>query len=108
MTSKLSLKSDPTLKDLQDYVRQMVQERGFDKDTVEQRFMLLIEEVGEFAKAARSRAGIPFADDTKTKEMADEAGDVLNVLLGICNLLDINLEQAYRQKEELNKKREWK
>ncbi len=105
--SKLSLKSDPTLKDLQEYVAQAVKERGFDKDTVEQRFMLLLEEVGEFAKAARGRAGMPFADDTETKEMAHEAGDVLNVLLGICNLLEIDLEQAYRDKEELNKKRTW-
>lgn len=106
--SQLSLKSNPTMKDLQTYVAQAVKERGFDKDTVEQRFMLLLEEVGEFAKAARGRAGMPFADDTTTKEMAHEAGDVLNVLLGICNLLEIDLEQAYRDKEELNKRRTWK
>lgn len=108
MASKLSIKSNPTLKDLQEYVAKAVKERGFDKDSVEQRFMLLLEETGEFAKAARTHAGIKFADDTKTKELAHEAGDVLNVLLGICNLLDIDLEQAYRDKEAINQKRVWK
>lgn len=108
MVSQLSLKKDPTLTDLQEYVAKAVKERGFDKDSVEQRFMLLLEEVGEFAKAARGRAGMPFADDTKTKELEHEAGDVLNVLLGICNLLAIDLEKAYRNKEELNKLRTWK
>lgn len=108
MASQLSLKKDPTLKDLQEYVAVAVRERGFDKNSVEQRFMLLLEEVGEFAKAARGRAGMAFADDTKTKEMADEAGDVLIVFLGLCNLLDIDLEQAFRDKEERNKKRTWK
>lgn len=108
MASQLFLKKNPTLQDLQEYVAKAVQERGFNKDSVEQRFMLLLEEVGEFAKAARSHAGMPFAEDTKTKELEHEAGDVLNVLLGICNLLEIDLEEAYRAKEELNKKRIWK
>lgn len=102
------LKSNPTLQDLQKYVAAMVKERGFEKDTIEQRFMLLLEESGEFAKAARSHAGMKFADDTKTKELAHEAGDVLIVLLGLCNLLGIDLEQAFREKEEINKQRTWK
>lgn len=102
------LKPNPTLQDLQEYVAEVVKERGFDKDTVEQRFMLLQEETGEFAKAARKHAGMKFADDTERKELAHEAGDVLIVLLGLCNLLDIDLEQAFRAKEELNKQRTWK
>lgn len=106
--SKLQLKPNPTLKDLQEYVAAAVKERGFDSDTVEQRFMLLMEETGEFAKAARKRAGIKFADDTQTKELAHEAADVLIVLLGLCNMLGIDLEQAFRDKERLNKQRTWK
>lgn len=102
------LKSNPTLEDLQVYVAEVVRERGFQNDSIEQRFMLLLEEAGEFAKAARSQAGMKFADDTKRKELAHEAGDILIVLLGLCNLLDIDLEQAFRQKEEINKQRTWK
>ena len=106
--SDLILPEKPTLGDLQEYVRQMVRERGFDNDRVEQRFMLLLEEAGEFARAARKHAGIKFAQDTHTAELDGEAADVLIILLGLCNMLDIDLEQAFRDKEEHNKQRSWK
>lgn len=106
--SNLHLKSNPTLHDLQEYVAAAVKERGFKDDRVEQRFLLLLEESGEFAKAVRKNAGLGFAADTKTKEMAEEAADVLIILLGICNMLNIDLEQAFRAKEEHNKTRTWK
>lgn len=106
--SKLSLKPNPTLKDLQEYVAAAVRERGFSEEEISQRFMLLLEEAGEFAKAARKQAGMGFAADTKTKELVHEAADVFIVLLGLCNMLGIDLEQAFRDKEELNKQRVWK
>lgn len=107
--SDLSLKQQPTLQDLQTYVDAAVRERGFDKDDVAKRFMLLAEEVGEFAKAARKTAGMKFAEDTSTRDSVDEeAADVLIVLLGLCNMLGIDLEQAFRDKEEKNKKRTWR
>src|SRR5262245_3577531 len=102
--SKLSLPPNPTLKDLQRYVADMVRDRGF-TDNIAQRFMLLAEETGEFAKAARQVEGLKFADDTKTKDLAHEAADVLIIFLGLCNLLNVDLEQAFRDKEEHNKKR---
>jgi NTP pyrophosphatase (non-canonical NTP hydrolase) len=109
--SSLSLKPEPTLADLQEYVRAMVAERNF-RDGIEhlpKRFMLLTEEVGEFAKAARKTAGMKVAQDSKQEQsVADEAADVLIVLLGLCNMLGIDLEQALRDKEEKNKQREWK
>lgn len=106
--SGLSLKKNPTLQDLQDYVAIAVKERGFKDNRIEQRFLLLLEESGEFAKAVRKNAGLGFADDTQKKDMAEEAADVLIILLGICNMLDIDLEQAFRDKEEKNKQRVWK
>lgn len=106
--ANLSLKPNPTLKDLQAYVERAVKERGFDNETVSARFMLLLEEAGEFAKAARKHGGMTFAADTERKEIDHEAADVLIVLLGICNMLDVDLEKAFRDKEEINKKRVWK
>ena len=105
--SKLHLKGSPTLADLQQYVAEAVKERGFD-DTLEERFMFLTEEVGELARAARKYAGKKFAADTATADPAHEAADVLIILLGLCNMMGIDLEQAVREKEELNKKRTWK
>ena len=104
--SKLHLKENPTLADYQQYVRDMVVERDF-KDDVPNKFMMLAEEVGEFAKASRKRAGMKMASDAAKQDAAGEAADVLVVLLGLCNLMDIDLEQAFRIKEERNKKRVW-
>ena len=105
--SNLSLKENPTLQDLQQYVAAAVKERGFKDNKIEQRFLLLLEECGEFAKAVRKNAGLGFAADTKKHNMAEEAADVFIILLGICNMLGIDLEQAFRDKEERNKKRIW-
>ena len=69
--------------------------------------MLLLEECGEFARAARASVGLKFADDTQRADLQEEAADVFVVLLGLCNLLEIDLEQAVRAKEEKNKKRTW-
>lgn len=104
--SNLHLKSDPTLADYQQYVREMVEERGF-KDDVRNKFMMLIEEVGEFAKASRKAAGMKLANDVAKQDAGAEAADVFIVLLGLCNLLDIDLEKAFRDKEEHNKTRTW-
>jgi NTP pyrophosphatase (non-canonical NTP hydrolase) len=105
--SKLHLKEKPTLADMQEYVREMVIERGF-HDDVKNKFMMLIEEVGEFAKASRKHAGMKLASDASKQDAAAEAADVFIVLLGVCNLLGIDLEQAFRDKEERNKQRVWK
>jgi NTP pyrophosphatase (non-canonical NTP hydrolase) len=70
--------------------------------------MLLVEEVGELARAARKTAGLGLADDTHTAELADEAADTFILLLGICNMLGIDLEQAFLAKENRNRTRIWK
>jgi NTP pyrophosphatase (non-canonical NTP hydrolase) len=108
-TSTLELTPNPTLGDLQKYVSAMVRERGFsDKsEDIPKRFMLLLEESGEFARAARKFAGIKFSVDTHTAELADEAADVFIILLGLCNMLGVDLEQAFRDKEAKNKQRLW-
>lgn len=109
MASRLVLKPNPTVPELQEYVAVMVRERGFvnDKEHIAQRFMMLLEECGEFARAARKAAGMKFAADTHTAELDEEAADIFIILLGLCNLLEIDLEQAVRAKEEKNKQREW-
>jgi len=93
---------------LQQYVQQAMQERGFDDETLSQKFMLLLEESGEFAQAARREASIKQrADRAPSDSLADEAGDVLIVLLDICNQLQIDLESAFVQKERKNQTRTW-
>ena len=97
----------PTLADLQQYVEAMARVRGFNTENVSLKFMMLFEEVGEFAKAARTHAGGKLAHDAPDQSVTDEAADILFVLLTICNMLDIDLEKAFREKEVRNKQRTW-
>jgi NTP pyrophosphatase (non-canonical NTP hydrolase) len=101
------LGSNPTLRDIQTYVEATIKYRGFDKESVQDKFMMLTEEVGELAKAMRKMHGVKTAIDSKVGNVDHEAADVLWLLICICNKLNIDLEQALRSKEELNKTRTW-
>jgi len=102
------LYEQPTLKDLQRYVDELCKERGWDKDDYTQKFLLFSEEVGELAKAMRKSKGL-YEETGKEKrfELEEEFADVLNYLLDLANYFHVDLEQAFREKEEHNKKREW-
>ncbi len=105
--SKLQLKNNPTLKDYQKYVSDMIIERGFEKETIPEVFMLFLEECGELAKAARKSTNIHTDQNSLKYDLGHEAVDVLMYLLQICNRFNIDLEKAFRDKEEINKKRTW-
>lgn len=106
--TKLNLTEKPTITDFQKYIATAVKERGFDHETVPEIFVLFLEECGEFAKAARKASGIKSADDSKIHNLEHEAADVFFYLLDICNQFGIDLEKAFREKEEINKQRTWK
>ena len=101
------LPNKPTLQDYQALVRGLVNERGFDKETIPEVFMLLTEEVGEFAKATRKVHGMKTDKASRVHEVGEEAADVLWLLVDLCNRLGIDLEQAFRDKEAKNQKRSW-
>ena len=106
--TNLNLKQNPTLKDFQNYVAEMVKERGFDKETLPEVFMLFLEECGELAKAARkAEKNIKTDKNSEQFKIEQEAADVFIYLLDICNHFDIDLEKSFRDKEEINSKRVW-
>ena len=101
------LKQNPTLKDFQNYIEEMVEERGFEKETLPEIFMLFSEECGEFAKAIRKTQNIKIDESSEKYSIENEAADVFIYLLDLCNKLNIDLEQAFRNKEKINEKRTW-
>jgi len=105
--NKLHLKDNPTLRDFQNYVDELVKERGFEKETLPQIFMLFLEECGEMAKAARKTQNIKCDKNSEDYHLNHEIADVFIYLLDICNHYGVDLEQAFREKEEINKKRLW-
>jgi len=105
--SNLNLKENPILRDFQNYVKDMVKERGFDNETVPELFMLFLEECGEMAKAVRKTQNIKTDKNSEQFKFEQEAADVFIYLLDICNHLGVDLEKAFRDKEEINKTRTW-
>lgn len=102
------LPDTPTLADLQRYISATNEYRGHNV-LLQTCLLLLCEEVGELAKAVRKTAGVRTDTAKADGEHADEeAADVLWMLCSICNALDIDLEQAFRAKEEKNKQRTWR
>lgn len=98
----------PTLSDLQRYEAEVCEERGWTKDTPSEKFVLFVEEVGELAKAMRKAAGL-YTEQAKPRDMPleEEFADVLSYLLDLANCYGIDLEQAFRAKEQVNQSRTW-
>ncbi|MDL2341868.1 MAG: MazG nucleotide pyrophosphohydrolase domain-containing protein [Patescibacteria group bacterium] len=97
-----------TLADYQTLVAQLVVARGFDQETVPEVFTLLVEEVGELAKAIRKANGQKVDAQSQHHEVAEEAADVFWLLIDLCNRLGIDLQQAFLNKELKNANRVWK
>ncbi len=106
--SNLHLKQNPTLADYQQYIKEMIVERGFEGGQISEIFMLFLEECGELAKAGRKASKMKVDIGSDSFDVGKEASDVFIYLLDICNHYDIDLEKAFREKEEENKKRVWK
>jgi NTP pyrophosphatase (non-canonical NTP hydrolase) len=102
------LKNQPTLSDYQSYVNQLEKERGFSEQSTIDKCLLLGEEMGELFKAIRKTEGLAMDSKSHVSEVGDELTDIFIYLCAIANRKNIDLEKAFRAKEEINKKRTWK
>lgn len=105
--SKLFLKATPEMKDFQEYVEFLEQERGFRHESARDKCLLIGEEIGELFKAVREEEGLQMDSEAKPIDIADEIADVFLYLCTIANRFNIDIETAVRQKEEKNKNRVW-
>jgi len=97
-----------SLSELQKYYSQKAKERGFDKESARDTLLLMTEELGELAKAIRKTSGIKTDDKSQTYHIDEELADIQIYLLHLSNTLNINLEEAFWNKEDENNKRVWK
>ncbi|HSO86464.1 MAG TPA: MazG nucleotide pyrophosphohydrolase domain-containing protein [Draconibacterium sp.] len=102
------LTENPNLKDFQKYVEELENERGFSHQTIIDKCLLLGEEVGELFKAVRKSEGLAVDTNSNFTEIGDELTDILIYLCAVANRKGIDLEKAFREKEEKNKNRTWK
>jgi NTP pyrophosphatase (non-canonical NTP hydrolase) len=103
------LEQGASLARIQAYVAEMEDERGFADTTVLQKCLLLGEEVGELFKSVRkTHAGMRLATPGYEARPGEELADILILMCAIANRLDIDLEQAFREKEKRNDDRVWR
>lgn len=105
--SELKLKDDPTLRDFQEYVKQLEAERGFTQQNAIEKCLLLGEEMGELFKAVRKTVKLKTDVNANIGSIDEELADIMIYVCSIANRFDIDLEQAFREKEEHNKNRNW-
>ncbi|MGG4143807.1 MazG-like family protein [Paenibacillus algorifonticola] len=97
------------LSEMQKHVKEFSTAHGFDESTIEQRALYLVTEVGETVKELLHLSYHP--DHEKKEEIKDRLGlEMYDIVWNICDLankLDIDLEQAFSKKIEINKTRTW-
>jgi len=102
------LTTAPTLAAFQQYVAELETERGFAGQNIIDKCLLLGEEVGELFKAIRKTEGLAVDSNSEFTEIGDELTDIFIYLCAIANRKGIDMEKAFREKEEKNKNRIWK
>ena len=106
---RLILPDNPTLRDFQDYVAEMKKIRGFNVTDKFYECCLLAEETGELVAAVRKNAkGGSVGSGSKIGCVKEELADVFIYVLSLANMHGLDLEEAFREMEEINKRREWK
>lgn len=104
------LNNNNSLQEVQNYIKNVIEIRGFHKQEIEKTMLLLIEEVGELAKAIRKDATNMKIDESKISNYSsikEEVADVFIVLNSVCNKLNIDIFEALKNKEKENIKRTW-
>ena len=108
LLKKLSDKS--SINEIQSYIKKVMEVRRFNKEKSSDKILLLVEEVGELAKAIRKneiKLGIDKTKEYNYSSIESEIADVFIVLLSICDILNIDLFKVFLDKEEENIKRTW-
>ena len=100
---------DSNLNDIQKYISKMMDVNDFHNTSLEL-LCYLVEEVGELAKEIRKKEENMDIDSGKKYDscLKHEIADFFIYLLAICNLYNIDLLEAFKEKETINLDRIWK
>ena len=105
-----NLDENSSLRDIQNYIKKVIDIRGFGKQSIQDGMLMFLEEAGELAKAIRKSASNIAIDKSKIQNydtIESEVADVFIVLTAICNTLNIDIFSALKDKENINIKRKW-
>ncbi len=111
-TRSIDLPKHAPMHSYQEYIYQLEALHGWLEVDLINNCFLMGEEVGELFKAIRKHQrffieNAPKAEAESKAHVAEEIVDVMNYLLAIANRLDIDVEEAFRRKNEINQGRSW-
>ena len=108
MTDVLLDKENLGLKDLQVFHRELDKEKQFDQD-VFRNIAYLTGEIGELVSAIRKlrKVNNKSEEPDARKHIGDELADCLAYVIKLANYMEIDLQDAYRNKMKQNLTREW-
>jgi len=93
------------LSELQKDIYQNKINRGFNVTDVGKEIVLMVEELGELARAYKNSDKKPAKEISHKDEMVDAIGDLMVYCLGLCEMLGVNSEEVLEKIIENNKKR---
>lgn len=105
---KLQLKTG-TIKHLQEHIAEKIKERGFEDETLQERLLLLTEEMGELVKACRKIMGMNVDQHREILNKAgEEVADIINMVFAVGIKLELDVEKEFLEKNEEIDKRAYK
>ena len=81
-------------------------QRGFNVSDVGKEIVLMVEELGELARAYKKSDKRPAPGISHKEEMADAIGDLMIYCLGLCEMLEVDSETLLQQIAARNETRE--
>jgi len=97
-----------TITHLQEYITQKIRERGFEDESLHERLLLLVEEVGELINASRKISGMNVDQNREiSNKVGEEVADVLNLLFAVGTKLGLDIEKEFINKEKIVDQRKY-
>lgn len=106
-----NLQETNSLREVQKYIENMNKVRGFENESIQDRMLLLTEEIGELAKSIRKTSTNMCTDVNKQYNydtVESEIADCFYVLTSVASYLNIDVFKCLKDKEERNIRRVWK
>jgi NTP pyrophosphatase (non-canonical NTP hydrolase) len=92
----------PALTAFQEYYRRVAVQRGYKSEGPKDCLLLMVEEVGELARAIRKREGLARHGSEGSVSERHELADVFLYVVHMANILDIDLSKVVKEKELIN------
>lgn len=95
------------IRELQNDVREFSKSKAFHESSIETRALFLVTEIREIVKELLKLDKMPDQRERIKEDIGLEIYDAVWNLMDLANKLDIDLEQAFEKKIEINNTRNW-